>query len=184
MDWFKRMFAPAPSLPASDSPPELATELIESEAMARELADYLLSDRLFWQISVETPLGTQQPKMTLGGLWERSKRLEAADGLGPHDRQRLAKVMEAWDDSRRRYPPQFTAKLTRELESYLKNWKYYLDQSARDPERWKEDYEVELRNRRRVELVLRLLGPEAPAGILEDLATWERSIGKSEAADG
>lgn len=173
MDWLKSLLSPTHPLPTSDSPPELAAELIEAEAMAAEIVDYLLSDRLFWQISVETPLGTQQPKMTLGGLWERVKTLEAAAALGPGDSKRLAAVKEAWEDARRRYPPQFTDKLKRELDSYLKNWRYYLDQLARDPERWREEYEVELRNRRRVELVVRLLGPDAPAGILEDLAELE-----------
>lgn len=178
MDWLKRAFASGPTLPASDSPPDLAAELIEAEAMAAEVVDYLLSDRLFWQISVETPLGSQQPKMTLGGLWERMKHLEAASELGAGDRRRLAAVMTAWEDARRRYPPQFSEKLKRELESYLKNWRYFLDQVARDPERWREEFEVELRNRRRVELVLRLLGPDAPAGILDDLAELEAEAGR------
>ncbi len=173
MDWLKRVLSPNPPLPASDSPPELAAELIEAEAMAAEIVDYLLSDRLFWQLSVETPLGSQQPKMTLGGLWEQIKRLEAAAALGPSDRQRLAAVTTAWEDARRRYPPQFTDKLKRELDSYLRNWRYYLDQVSRDPERWRDEYEVELRNRRRVEVVLRLLGPDAPAGILDDLVKLE-----------
>lgn len=176
MDWLKRVLSSNHSLPASDSPPELAAELIEAEAMAAEIVDYLLSDRLFWQLSVETPLGSQQPKMTLGGLWERIKKLEAAADLGSGDRQRLAAVTTAWEDARRRYPPQFTDKLKRELDSYLKNWRYYLDQVARDPERWRDEYEVELRNRRRVELVLRLLGPDAPEGILDDLAELEKKV--------
>ncbi|MBX7235652.1 MAG: hypothetical protein K1X65_14795 [Caldilineales bacterium] len=178
MDWLKRAFSSGPALPPSDSPPQLASELIEAEAIAAELVDYLLSDRLFWQLSVETPLGSQQPKMTLGGLWERMKHLEAAAELGPNDRQRLAAVNTAWEDARRRYPPQFSDKLKRELESYLKNWRYFLDQFARDPERWREEYEVELRNRRRVELVLRLLGPDAPAGILDDLAELEAEVSR------
>jgi hypothetical protein len=178
MNWLKRMFSFGPTLPASDSPPELAAELIEAEAMAAELVDYLLSNRLFWQLSVETPLGSQQPKLTLGGLWERMKELEAASELGAGDRRRLAVVNTAWEDARRRYPPQFSEKLKRELESYLKNWRYFLDQYARDPERWREEYEVELRNRRRVELVLRLLGPDAPAGVLDDLAEWEGQVGR------
>ncbi len=174
MNWLQRLFGSRPPspFPSCDSSPDLAADLLEVEAMAGELVDYLLSNRLFWQIDVATPLGERQPKMTLGGLYERLKQLEAAD-LGPGDRRRLAAVSEAWAAARRRYPAQVTAKLKRELDSYVKNWKYYLDQRARDPERWQEEYEVELRNRRRVELVLRLLGPEAPAGLLEELAELE-----------
>lgn len=178
MDWLKRAFSPTQRLPVSDSPSELAAEMIEAEAMAAELVDYLLSDRLFWQISVETPLGSQQPKMTLGGLWERMKQLEATDELGAGDRQRLAAITAGWEDARRRYPAQFTEKLKRELDSFLKNWRFYLDQYGRDPERWREEYDVELRNRRRVELVLRLLGADAPVGVLEDLAEMEAGVGR------
>ena len=174
-DWLKKLFGTegGAAAPASDSPPELEAALLEAEAGARDLVDYLLSDRLFWQLSVETPLGTRQPKMTLGSLYERTDQLQAAPDLGDHDRQRLSTVVTAWDEARRRYPTQVTAKLKRELDSYLKNWTYYLDQRRQDPERWKEEYDVEVRNRRRVELVLTLLGPDAPPGLLEDLQGLE-----------
>ena len=45
-------------------------------------------------------------------------------------------------------------------------------QLARDPERWKEEYEVEIRNRRRVELIRRIMGPDLPPG-LDDLDELE-----------
>jgi len=67
--------------------------------------------------------------------------------------------------------------LQRELDSYLKNWKYYLDQRAQNPDRWDADYQVELRNRRRVELVLSLLGSDASDGILDDLESLENDYG-------
>jgi len=183
-DWLKKLFGPAghasdgpgagAAVPASDSPPELEADLLETEAGARDLVDYLLSDRLFWQLSLETPLGTRQPKMTLGSLYEHIDELKGSSSdLGDHDRQRLSTVVTAWEAARRRYPTQVTAKLKRELDSYLKNWTYYLDQRRQDPERWKEEYDVEVRNRRRVELVLTLLGPDAPAGLLEDLQGLE-----------
>ncbi|HEY54230.1 MAG TPA: hypothetical protein G4N94_12330 [Caldilineae bacterium] len=176
MTWLKNLFNPAPPYPPSDSPPALAAELIEAEAMAAELDDYLLGDRLFRQIVVETPAGTRRPKMTLGCLWERIQHLQNAADLGPQDRKRLAAVQEAWDTARRLYPDQFKRKLRRELDSYLKNWRYYLEQRASDPDRWEADLQAELRNRRRVELVLRLLGPDAPYGLLEDLETLEQDL--------
>ncbi len=174
-DWLKKLFGSdkGAAAPASDSTPEVESDLLEAEAAARELVDYLLSDRLFWQLSVQTPLGTRQPKVTLGSLYERIDQLAKSPDLGPNDRQRLATVELAWEEARRRYPTQFTAKLRRELDSYLKNWTYYLDQRRQEPEKWQEDYEVEVRNRRRVELVLALLGPDAPAGLLDELKGME-----------
>jgi hypothetical protein len=40
---------------------------------------------------------------------------------------------------------------------------------ARDPERWKEEYEVELRNGRRVDRIRRIMGPDIPPGLAADL---------------
>jgi DNA helicase IV len=174
MNWLKGLFDSTPPYPPSDSPSSLAAELIEAEAMAAELDDYLLGDRLFRQIVVETPEGTRRPKMTLGGLWERLQHLQAAADLGPEDQKRLAAVLDAWDAARRFYPDQFKRKLRRELDSYLKNWQYYLEQRAGHPDRWDADYQAELKNRRRVGQVLRLLGPDAPYGLMDDLETLER----------
>jgi hypothetical protein len=177
MNWLKNILGKRTeaAYPPSDSPPELATTLLEAEQMAGELDDYLGGKPLFRQISVETPLGTRRPKMTLGGLFERMERLAKAEELGPNDGQRLSAIQETWDLARGRYPEQFQEKLRRENDSYLRNWKYYLENLARDPERWKEDYEVELRNRRRVELVRRIMGPEAPPE-LADLDELEEDL--------
>ena len=174
MNWLKALLTgPGQRYPDSDSPPELAAELIEAEHMSAELVDYLLSDRLFWQIVVETPLGTRRPKMTLGGLWERIENLDASESVGPQDSRRLTDVKESWNQARLLYPEQWRDKLNRELESYLQNWRYFMGLKQRDPEQWREDYEVELRNRHRVEELLRLLGSDAPSGVLEELETLE-----------
>lgn len=175
MDWLKNIFVKPAPLPPSDSAPELASELIVVEQMAAELEDYLLGEQLFRQIVVDTPLGAQRPKMTLGGLYQRLIDLAAAD-LGPNDRKRLQGAEAAWDAARGRFPDLFTAKLQRELVSFLNNWKYFLGQRVRDPQRWREDYRVEQRNRQRVMLIIGLLGPDAPHGLESDLAEMEKDI--------
>ena len=177
MNWLKKILGirAGAAYPPSDSPPELETTLLEAEQMAGELDDYLRGKRLYRQISVETPLGTRRPKMTLGGLSERMERLAEAEELGPNDGQRLSAIQEAWDMARDRYPEQFQEKLRREHDSYLRNWRYYLEDLARDPERWQEDYEVELRNRRRVELIRGIMGPDMPPG-LADLDELEEDL--------
>ena len=179
MNWLKNILGSKTktAYPPSDSPPELAATLLEAEQMAGELDDYLRGKRLYRQISVETPLGTRRPMMTLGGLFERLERLADAEELGPNDGQRLSAIQEAWDAARDRYPEQFQEKLRQEHDSYLRNWKYFLENMARDPDRWKEEYEVELRNRRRVELIRRIMGPDAPPG-LADLDELEEDLDK------
>jgi hypothetical protein len=177
MNWLKNILGSKTktAYPPSDSPPELAVILLEAEQMAGELEDYLRGKRLYRQISVETPLGTRRPMMILGGLFERLERLAEAEELGPNDCQRLGVIKEAWEVARDRYSELFQEKLQREHDSYLRNWKYYLEDLARDPERWKEEYEVELRNRRRVELIRRIMGPDTPPG-LADLDELEEDL--------
>jgi len=177
MSWLKGFFDTESPYSAGDSSPALAAELIEAEAMASEIGDYLLGDRLFRQIVVETPLGTRRPKMTLGSLWERILHLQAATDLGPMDQERLSVVENAWKSANGIYPDRFKRKLRRELDSYLKNWRYYLDQRAQNPDRWDADYPAELRNRQRVGLVVSLLGSDAPHGLMDDLESLERDYG-------
>ncbi|HEY80637.1 MAG TPA: hypothetical protein EYP25_08915 [Anaerolineae bacterium] len=179
MSWFKKRFGShrPEKTPASDSPPELAAKLLEAEKFADQLDAYLLSDRLFWQISVETPLGTRQPKMTLGSLYERIQELNAhANELGANDRQRLATIERAWEEAQRRFPAQWQEKLRREFKSYMHNWTYFLEQRASNPERWAQDYKFEVRNRERARLILQILGPEAAADLAREYETVEETL--------
>jgi len=179
MSWLKKLFGlehDAAKLPPTDSPPELAAKLLEAERMADQLADYLLSDKLFWQISVDTPLGTRQPKMTLGSLYERMQYLnDHKNELGPSDRTRLVKIQYAWDEAQRQFPEQWQEKLRREFKSYLHNWQYFLEQRS-GSERWAQDYKVEIRNRERARLVLRLLGPEVSSDLMKEYQTVEETL--------
>jgi len=179
MSWLKKLFGQDHSseVPPTDSPPELAAKLLEAEKFADQLEDYLLSDKLFWQISVETPLGTRQPKMTLGSLYERLQELKAhIDELGPNDRQRLEKIERAWEEARKRFPEQWQEKLRREFKSYMNNWTYFLEQRATNPERWAQEYKFEVRNRERARLVLQLLGPEAAADLMKEYERVEKTL--------
>jgi len=181
MSWLKKLFGQddeTESRPTTDSPPELAAKLLEAEKMADQLEDYLLSDKLFWQISVDTPLGTRQPKMTLGSLYERIQFLEEHKAeLGPNDRARLEKIRHAWEEARQHFPEQWQEKLRREFKSYMHNWKYFLEQkSSLDPQRWAQEYKFEVRNRERARLVLHLLGPEAAADLIKEYETIEKTL--------
>lgn len=180
MSWLKKLFGIEShgNIPASDSPPELAAKLLEAEKMAGQLEDYLLSDKLFWQIVVETPLGTRQPKMTLGSLYERIQAIEAHRAeLGTNDRIRLQKIQRAWDEARHKFPRQWQEKLRREFKSYMHNWQYFLKQrSNSDYERWAQEYKFEVRNRERARLVLQLLGPDAASDLVEEYEAVEKQL--------
>jgi len=176
MSWLKKILGQKDDTSASlptDSDPKLAAKLLEAEKMSMQLQDYLLSDKLFWQIVVDTPAGLRQPKMTLGALYQRLQELDAhKDELGPNDRARLAQIWQRWETARKRFPKQWRDKLRREYKSYLNNWKYFLEQRSANSESWARDYPVEVRNRERARLVLRLLGPDA-ADLLQDFEKVE-----------
>ncbi len=180
MSWLKKLFGQSSETdqrPPTDSPPELAAKLLEAEKMADQLEDYLLSDKLFWQISVDTPQGTRQPKMTLGSLYERIQYLQAhVNELGPNDRTRLQTIKQAWEQARQHYPQQWQDKLRREFKSYMHNWQYFLEQRSPNSERWAQEYKFEVRNRERARLVLQLLGPEASADLLKEYETIESAL--------
>ena len=180
MSWFKKLFgskeSDSPAL-STDSPPKLAASLLEAEKMAEQLQDYLLSDKLFWQISVETPLGTRQPKMTLGALYQRFQDMQAHQNeLGPNDRARLANIWQAWEEAQQRFPAQWREKLRREFKSYMHNWRYFLEQRSANSERWAQEYKFEVRNRERARLVLQLLGPEASADLEKEYESVEKAL--------
>lgn len=112
--------------------PKLAGELMVAGAMASELPDYLLGDRLFRQIVIRTPAGTQQPKMTLGSLLGRYQLLRHFAGdLDAGQQQQLSAVGAAIADNRRIYHAQWLAYIQKELKSYLDSWRWYVDECVR-----------------------------------------------------
>jgi hypothetical protein len=112
--------------------PKLAGELMVAGTMASELPDYLLGDRLFRQIVVRTPAGTQQPKMTLGSLLGRYQLLRHFAGdLDAGQQQQLAAVGAAIVENRRIYHAQWVAYIQKELKSYLDSWRWYVDECVR-----------------------------------------------------
>lgn len=112
--------------------PKLVAELMVAGAMASELPDYLLGDRLFRQVVVKTPEGTQQPKMTLGNLLSRYRLLRHFAGdLDASQQQALAAVGAAIEENRRVYRPQWIGYIQKELKSYLDSWRWYVDECMR-----------------------------------------------------
>ncbi len=112
--------------------PQLTNELVVAEAMAAELSDYLLGDRLFRQIVVQGPLGTQQPKMTLGGLLSRLQSLQfRLAALAPAERDRVEQVATAVAEARRTYRTSWETFLRKEIKSNLDSWRWYMDECFR-----------------------------------------------------
>ena len=133
---------------------QLTNELVVAEAMASELSDYLLDDRLFRQIVVQVPLGTQQPKMTLGGLLSRLQMLQfRAAALEPAERSRVEQVAAAVDQARRTYRASWASFVRKEIKSNLDSWRWYMDECFRRGG-CASTYPAEVRARVRLALLL------------------------------
>lgn len=131
----------------------IETTLAITQAMADELADYLMGDNLYRQLVVKTPGGVKQPKMTLGALLENVQVLGwERDHLNAQERQQLAAVEERIAIDRGAFALQWDGLLRRELKALLDSWRWYLDDAARDPDA-RENYSREAQIRTRIDLV-------------------------------
>lgn len=99
--------------------------------MAAELTDYLLGDRLFRQIVVQSPLGTQQPKMTLGGVLAVCSCCNFDRLPWPLKRTRVERLASAVDEARRTYRAPWESFLRKEIKSNLDSWRWYMDECFR-----------------------------------------------------
>ncbi len=160
---------------------ELLIALLTARAMADELDDYFARDELFRQLIVHTPWGDELPRLSLGGLVERLRFLEAhRDELSDEERLLLESARQAYEEAVRRRPDQVAERLRREFKSYLHSWKWYLDELKENPEK-AADYPAEVHNRVRLTTLLQEMerlgiepDPEQRRQ-LEELDAWLRA---------
>ncbi len=139
----------------------IETTLAVAQAMADELTDYLMGDKLYRQVMVQTPDGFKQPKMTIGALLENLQTLEwQRDALNAEQRAALSGIAERVDIGRRAFSDSWESLLRRELKALLDSWKWYLDDVSRD-EAARENYASSIRVRTRIELVQRALAGDS-----------------------
>jgi hypothetical protein len=141
---------------------DLSVELAIARAMANELESYLLSNQLFRQLVVRTPLGDLQPKMTLGAFSEHLRALRRREAsLVTEQRATLDEIGKTWETMRRRYAERYADLLRQELRSQLDSWTWFLEDCLKRPGRCRDDYPTEARIRARIALLLEELGSSA-----------------------
>lgn len=156
---------------------QLETALLIAEAMTNELTDYLMSDSMYWQLVVKTPLGTKQPKMTLGALLESLETLHWAKAqLTPDQQQRLAALDAQVSLAKGAFAEAWADKLRRELRANVHSWRWFLEDAARNPAA-RENYRGEVRVRTRLELLMQqLVGDPAAADDRRELAQLDQQL--------
>ena len=139
---------------------QIETTLAVTQAMADELADYLMGDNLYRQLIVKTPGGVKQPKMTVGALLENVQSLEwEQERLSAEQGRQLQAIKDRVAVERGAFAAQWRTMLRRELKALLDSWRWYLDDASRDPDA-RETYGREAHIRTRIDLVQAALGKD------------------------
>lgn len=149
------------------------TDLEIAEAMTAELEDYIVKDDLYRTLFAPTSTGEQRIVMTGGDLLARLHRLSATnEQLSSEMRPRIEAVVARAEAIIYSLKTRFKQRLLREMKARLDSLRWYLDDCTSDPVRCRTNFPFEMRNRQRVEEILKHLDGDVP----EDLQALLNSI--------
>ncbi len=154
-----------------------ATDLAIAEAMVAELEEYIVKDELYRTLIVRTANGEENVRMTGGDLLARLHRLqgERAD-LAPALQQRLDAAQSAADAAIRSLRGRFHQRLHREMKARLDSLRWFLDECDEDRQRCRTEFPFEMRNRQRIEEILKEVGKDVPQELSSLLQQVDRRI--------
>lgn len=143
--------------------PDPAVDLAVTEAMVEELEQYIIKEDLYRTVIARTPQGEVRLQMTGGDLLTRLHRLNAQrPQMSPALQQRVDAVTQEAERTIYSLKTRFNARLVRELRSRLDGLRWAMDEWAESPAS-RDNYPYEIRNRQRVEEILKRLGAEVPS---------------------
>lgn len=146
-----------------------------AEAMVAELEDYIIKDELYRTMIVHTSQGDENIRMTGGDLLARLHRLQGErDVLTAAQVSRLDAVQKAAEATIYSLRSRFHQRLHREMKARLDSLRWFLDDCSADRQRCRTEFPFEMRNRQRIEEILKELGNDVPS----DLATLLRQVDK------
>ena len=149
------------------------TDLEIAEAMTAELEDYIVKDDLYRTLFAHTSAGEQRIVMTGGDLLARLHRLRSTrDQYSPEMQRRIKAVSEKADAIIYSLKTRFKRRLLREMKARLDSLKWYLDDCTSDPVRCRTNFPFEVRNRQRIEEILKAVEEDVP----DDLQSLLKSI--------
>jgi hypothetical protein len=153
------------------------TDLEVAEEMAKELEPYIIKDELYRTLIVRTSAGDENLRMTGGDLLARLHRLQGErDILTPEQVQRLEAVQRSVDATIYSYKTRFHERLMREMKARLDSLKWFLEECAEDPRRCRTEFPFEMRNRQRIEEILKRVDSNVPSDLRELLQQVDRRI--------
>ncbi len=159
-------------------PPDPATDLVIASAMVEELENYIVNDDLYRTVIVRVPgRGDLKLQLAGGSLLTRLHRLDAQrDRLTPAQQDQLDRTVAQAERIIYSLKSRFHQRLQREMKGRLDALKWYLDDIADDPGRGRANYPYEIRNRQRIEEIVKRLGSDIPADLADRLAAVDRRL--------
>lgn len=156
---------------------EPAIDLTILAAMADELDNYIVDDELYRTLIVRTPSGDQRLQMTGGDLLSRLYRVESAqEHLSDSQREQFVTVASQIETTIRSLQTRFHERLVREMKNHLNGLAWFLDDCADDPQRCRVEFPFEMRNRQRIEEILKRAKPLVDDQIMGKLRSVDQRI--------
>lgn len=160
-----------------------AVDLAIARAMTDELEEYIIQDDLYRTVFSPTPRGDEKLAMTGGDLLTRLYRLQGErERLTPGQQQELDAVQSQADAVIYSLKSRFNERLLRELGARLDSLRWFLDECSEDSQRCRANYPYEIRNRQRIEEILKRIGDDLPDDAKSRLRDTDRRLEQSSVA--
>jgi len=154
-----------------------STDLQIVREMVGELENYIVNEDLYRTVTVRTPGGEARLQMTGGDLLTRLYRLSRERArLTPAEQQELDALQAESEKIIYSLKTRFQERLVRELKARTDALKWYLDDAAQNPNEGKANYPYEIRNRQRIEEIVKALGNNVPQENAAALANVDRRL--------
>jgi hypothetical protein len=155
--------------------PSIDLEIVEG--MIPQLEDYIIKDEVYRTVILPTSAGDQNIRMTGGDLLARLHRLNGERSeLTPPQQQRLDAAQAKAEEIIRSLRTRFNQRLLREMKARLDSLRWFFDDCAADRQRCRVEYPFEMRNRQRVEEILKQVGKDIPEDMRGLLARVDKRI--------
>ena len=153
---------------------EPAIDLAVVAAEIKNLEEYIIKDEVYRTVITPTSSGDRSVQMTGGDLLARLYRLQQQrDELTSTQQDELTSLQSQSDAIIKSLRTRFLALSEREVKTRLNSIAWFLDDCASDQKRCRTEFPFEIRNRQRIEELLKQFGAD---GLDEALATQVKGI--------
>jgi hypothetical protein len=155
--------------------PSIDLEIVEG--MIPELEDYIIKDDVYRTVILPTSAGDRNIRMTGGDLLARLHRLNGErDALTPAQQQRLDAAQRRADEVIHSLKTRFNQRLLREMKARLDSLRWFFDDCGSDRTRCRVEFPFEMRNRQRLEEILKQVGNDVPEDLRSLLSRIDKRI--------